>query len=135
MASVKYRVPIFIASVLLVLGMTAQLFTIVNTLAMKLERGSTRDSGSLPKRPKNVNAWYVPDTSTENSAVTSAYPVQYPGNANNVPGPASAQGQVTGYPNNKSPTNGIARIVLANTTACPIFRAQDNGSTNPPLIS
>lgn len=88
--------------------MSVQLFWTADTAANSLERGSHRDTGSFPKRGRNVNAYYRP-TATVNDPTTNRYPIQPVGRR-------------------------VGRIVIAQTTRCPVFRAQDDGSVNPPFI-
>lgn len=95
--------------------MTVHLFVTADNAAVKLDQGSKQDTGIFPKRTRNVNAWYlVPDPGSTTGSSGLAYPTIRPGTA----------------PHTTLPS----RIGIAYTTACPIFRAQDNGSTNPLLI-
>lgn len=117
-----YRSFVLVAVILLAVLLTAQLFYTVNNVCVKLSHGGVRDSGIYPKRARNVNAWYTPPPS--NNAVETAYPMYY-GSGGQTSDTSQAAVLQTGAPR---------RIVLARTTACPIFRSQDNGSVDPPFI-
>lgn len=112
----KYSAAVLIASLLLFIILTVQVFVTGQTAVNKIDRGGTRDSGTFPKRSRNLNAYSIPKfTDTDPDAtVLKSYPV---------------------YPNISSPDYGNPlRIKLVMTTKCPIFRAQDNGSVDPPLL-
>lgn len=100
---------ILVSCIVLVLLFTAQLFFVLNPAAIKISHGSQRDNGLYPKRSKNVNAWYTPPPGG-NTDVINAYPIEDPSSGD------------------------VFRLRIAPTTKCPIFRQQDNGSTDPPLI-
>ncbi len=119
---VVYRSVILIASIILLIMLTIQLFYTANLAATKLDQGSRTDSGIFPKRTRNINAWYL--STATNSESANAYPILYP---QNPPSEGGASG--TAYFAGQA-----ARIGIARTTLCPIFRAQDDGSTDPLLI-
>lgn len=96
---------------------TVESFVIAPALAARLHQGSQMDTGIFPKRSTNVNAWSL---STANDTSTEAYPILFPQTLSGV-----STAYQAGLP---------ARINIAKTTACPIFRAQDDGSTDPVLI-
>ncbi len=100
--------------------MSVQLFYYAPQVATRKEVGSTKDSGIFPKRSRNVNTWYAVDFNKNDPSQvapdgSTPYPVTFPSEGLYQP-------------------NGHARIGIPATTACPIFRAQDNGSTDPLLI-
>lgn len=99
--------------------MTVELFFTAGKAARNLSQGSITDTGIYPKRSTNVNAWYrvVPPSGDPS---TTQYPVVFPATA-----PPLNWTYKTTLP---------ARIGLAHTTACPIFRAQDDGSVDPVII-
>lgn len=92
--------------------MTVQLFWTAKVTAEKLAHGGQHDTGTFPKRSRNVNAYYAP---VINNATAEVYPPQYSTKSSNPPG-------------------AVARIALAHTTQCPIFRQTDTGQSNPPII-
>lgn len=110
MINSAYRSFILVSCVVLVLVFTLQLFFVVMPAAEKIAHASQRDNGIFPKRAKNVNAWYLPAVyKPVDNPVDTAYPIT---------------------------KNGVVkRLIIAATTQCPIFRAQDNATTaDPPLI-
>lgn len=118
MIETVYRSFILIASIILVIMLTIQLWWTANKACVKLDQGSTQDTGIFPKRGRNVNAWWianpVSDPKDKDGALSlNAYP------------PLFTSGTNVGKP---------ARIVIPPTSSCPIFRSQDDGSTNPPVI-
>lgn len=108
MIETVYRSFILIGSILLVILLSIQLWWSANKAAIKLDQGSTTDTGIFPKRSRNVNAWW---------------------NANPTGDPS-----LNAYPA-KLQTGHAIRIVIPPTSSCPIFRPQDNGSVDPPLIT
>ncbi len=100
------RSVVLVFSIVISLLMTVHMFVTAGKAAARLDQGSVTDTGIFPKRSRNVNAWYLvnPDAASKD-----AYP----------------QLNAAGKP---------ARIGIPQTTACPIFRQQDSGSTNPVLI-
>jgi hypothetical protein len=113
-----------VGTILLLVILTGQLFYNVNIYCVQYRRGSQQDTGIFPKRTRNVNAWFLPNPS---KADPSIVPV---GTQLNAVGPYP----VVFPPGNGHQPNNAARIRIAKTTACPIFRAQDDGSTDPVLI-
>lgn len=108
----KYRAVILIMSLIMVIVMTVQLFYTASIAAGRLSIGAVRDSGTFPKRGRNVNAYYRPrDADVQDTA--DSYPVVRTHGSN---------------------VNSVSRIIIATTTECPIFRQTDTGQTNPPII-
>lgn len=114
---IVYRSVILVASIVLLLLLTTQLFFTVNRMVQNINQGSQTDSGIFPKRSRNVNAWYL---SPAQDSSTAAYPIVFQ---------QTASGIGTAYK-----ANMPARIGIPKTSMCPIFRAQDDGSTDPLLI-
>lgn len=110
---IVFRSTILACSIILVVMYTVLLWVPVYGAVKKIKQGGQRDSGMFPKRSRNVNAYYVPTPDPS----TSAYQPYHPA--------VTANPLQSGKP---------ARIGIPKTTACPIFRAQDDGSTNPLLI-
>lgn len=109
MIETAHRGFVLVSCILMVMIFTVQLFFVINPAAVKISHGSQRDNGIYPKRAKNVNAWFIPTGSN----FDGAYPLITTDTSGNVK---------------------IGRLQIAPTTECPIFRAQDDGSTDPPLI-
>lgn len=122
MIETVYRSFILVGSLLLVILLSIQLWWSANKAAIKLDQGSTTDTGIFPKRSRNVNAWW---------------------NANPTSDPNDPQGNLSlaAYPSKLQGTTDVTknghpiRIVIPPTSSCPIFRPQDNGSVDPPLIT
>lgn len=118
-------------TILALIVMSIQLAVPINNACVSLARGGERDSGIFPRRSRNLNTWYAPKQQditpgAQAGWLDKAYPITY-----QVPdGQAS-----TVTPDNGRAIGDPRRIVLVNVTACPVFRAQDGGSTNPPLIA
>lgn len=102
-------VPVILCTIMVLVVMTSQFLTIISTSANKIALGSVQDSGVFPKRAKNPNFYFIP-------------------------GPDVNHNVETVYPRQDIHTKAPLRIVIATTTKCPIFRQNDNGSVDPPLI-
>ena len=127
--AVVYRSFVLIGSILLLLAMTFQLWYTANIACSRLVLGGQRDTGIYPKRSRNINAWYIANPDDE-STKTHAKP---DGTKPDTPAPYPPVRNSLNHNFGKYPI-APARIGFANTTSCPIFRSEDNGTANPPLI-
>lgn len=101
------RAFILVACAILYFLLIIQYFVTVQSYASSYIHGSNRDSGNFPVRKFNVNAFYEPIfTGTNDAATVASYPLSNPLNGNQH-----------------------SRLIIANTTQCPLFRYADDNST------
>lgn len=104
---------VLLMGLIIFLIMSIQFFVLLSMDAAKYIHGGTRDSGILPKRPFNVDAYYLPPFPPQGSTgpdqkVAESYPIE-------VLAPGNPLVKLT------------RRIKIARTTNCPIFRKTDDG--------